>query len=100
MDPVALQRFFNFLVSRARAAVIELQDVSGMGGWMTHINEMVHPLLEEMVRIMFVILLCYVIYRHRNQLPFALVLGNALAVLYIRPFTRACHSSAPVDAMN
>jgi hypothetical protein len=61
MDPVALQRFFNFLVSRARAAVIELQDRVRDGRlddaykqrWYTH-------LLEEMVRITVVILFIHV----------------------------------------
>jgi hypothetical protein len=52
MDPVASQRFFNFLVSRAHAAVIELQDCVWDGQlddaykarWYTHLP-------EEMVRI-------------------------------------------------
>jgi hypothetical protein len=101
MDPVAAQRFFNFLVSRARAAVIELQDRSRDGRLDASYNERWYArLLEEMVRITVFILLSHLISLLRKPLPSVLVRGNAVGGTYIsHPFTRACHSNAPVDSV-
>jgi hypothetical protein len=91
MDPVASQRFFNFLVSRARAAVIELQDRVQDGRlddaykqrWYTH-------LLEEMVHISVFILfmLCHLL----SQESASICLGAGQCsgwYLYIPPFYKS-----------